>query len=81
MDYDSDLVKKITRSAKNHHIFAGTLGKDDDLDHGTMIPLYFLNKYLKDYKVVRIEYLVYLLLLIIALDNVLKKQWEIRMFY
>lgn len=54
VDYDSDLVKKITRSAKNHHIFAGTLGKDDDLDHGTMIPLYFLNKYLKDYKVVRI---------------------------
>lgn len=54
VDYDTELVKKITRSAKNHHIFAGTLGKDDDLDHGTMIPLYFLNKYLKDYKVVRI---------------------------
>ena len=54
VDYDTELVKKITQSAKKHHIFAGTLGKDDDLDHGTMIPLYFLNKYLKDYKVVRI---------------------------
>ncbi|MFR8980944.1 AmmeMemoRadiSam system protein B [Catenibacterium sp.] len=54
VDYDTELVKKITQSAKKHQIFAGTLGKDDDLDHGTMIPLYFLNKYLKDYKVVRI---------------------------
>lgn len=27
VDYDSDLVKKITRSAKNHHIFAGTSRK------------------------------------------------------
>ena len=54
MDYDTELVKKITQSAKKHHIFAGTLGKDDDLDIGKMIPLYFLNKYLKDYKVVRI---------------------------
>ena len=54
VDYDTELVKKITQSAKKHHIFAGTLGKDDNLDHGTMIPLYFLNKYLKDYKVVRI---------------------------
>lgn len=50
VDYDTELVKKITQSAKKHQIFAGTLGKDDDLDHGTMIPLYFLNKYLKDYK-------------------------------
>lgn len=54
VDYDTELVKKIAQSAKKHHIFAGTLGKDDNLDHGTMIPLYFLNKYLKDYKVVRI---------------------------
>ena len=54
VDYDTELVKKITQSAKKHQIFAGTLGKDDDLDHGTMIPLYFLNKYLKNYKVVRI---------------------------
>lgn len=54
VNYDSELVKKITQSTKKNHIFAGTLGKDDDLDHGTMIPLYFLNKYFKDYKVVRI---------------------------
>ena len=36
-------------------IEAGTLGeKDPSLDHGTMVPLYFINQYLKDYKLVRI---------------------------
>ena len=30
VDYDTELVKKITQSAKKYHIFAGTLGKDDD---------------------------------------------------
>lgn len=54
-DYDEDLVREISIQADKEDIAAGTLGEEDkSLDHGFMIPLYFVNKYYKDYKTVRI---------------------------
>lgn len=53
-EYDVQLADKLSVLAANEGIPAGTLGeKKKSLDHGTMIPLYFVNKYYKDYKVVR----------------------------
>ena len=41
--------------SERKQIQAGTLGeRDRSLDHGTMVPLYFINQYLKEYKIVRI---------------------------
>jgi AmmeMemoRadiSam system protein A/AmmeMemoRadiSam system protein B len=54
-DYDTDLVAAITRQAQAMGIPAGTMGqREAALDHATLIPLYFLNDYLSDYKLVRI---------------------------
>lgn len=54
VEYDVQLVDKLSIIAEKEGISAGTLGeKKKFLDHGTMIPLYFVNKYYKDYKVVR----------------------------
>ncbi|QQK08876.1 AmmeMemoRadiSam system protein A [Miniphocaeibacter halophilus] len=53
--YDNELVKKISELAEEKNIPAGTLGEqDDELDHGVLVPLYYINKYYKDYKLVRI---------------------------
>lgn len=55
VSYDTELVKEICTLADEKDIPAGTLGeRDKSLDHGTMVPLYFVNKYWKDYKLVRI---------------------------
>ena len=55
VSYDSELVEVPTKEADRQGIPAGTLGEQDRrLDHGTMIPLWFLNKYYTDYRVVRI---------------------------
>ena len=55
VDYDEDLVQKICRRADRLGIPAGTSGeRDRKLDHGTMVPLYFINKYYTDYQLVRI---------------------------
>ena len=55
VDYDEDLVQKICRRADRLGIPAGTSGeRDRKLDHGTMVPLYFVNKYYTDYQLVRI---------------------------
>ena len=44
-DYDEPLVVHIAKLADSIKLPAGTLGKQDgSLDHGTMIPLYFLQK-------------------------------------
>lgn len=54
--YDTDFVKQLLELAEKNNIPAGTLGeKNKNLDHGTMVPLYFVNKYFKDYKLVRIS--------------------------
>ncbi len=53
--YDTELVELISREAEAMNIPAGTLGEQNKaLDQGTMVPLYFVNKYLSDYKTVRI---------------------------
>ena len=45
----------LCQEAQARDIPAGTLGeRDRKLDHGTMIPLWFLNHYMQDYQVVRI---------------------------
>lgn len=53
--YDQDLVSLIEDEVKKDGIAAGTMGEQNKkLDHGFMIPLYFVNKYYKDYKTVRV---------------------------
>lgn len=53
--YDEDFVETLEATAERNGVEAGTLGeKEPSLDHGTMVPLYFVNQYLKDYKIVRI---------------------------
>lgn len=54
-DYDTEFVSKLGQLANKNRIPAGTSGeRDRALDHGTMIPLYFLNKFMTDFKTVRI---------------------------
>jgi len=56
VDYDSEFVQKLSLLAEKENIPAGTLGeKNKKLDHGTMVPLYFVNKYYVEYKLVRIS--------------------------
>ena len=54
-DYDEELVKKITSLCDRTGFPAGTMGERSPvLDHGTMVPLYFVNKFYTNYKLVRI---------------------------
>lgn len=54
-DYDNELTDTLARTAIKEDFPAGVLGeKDPTLDHGTMIPLYYINKYYTNYKLVRI---------------------------
>ncbi len=55
-EYDADLVKEISAIAREDDDFpAGTLGEvDKELDHGTMVPLWFVRKNYKGGKIVRI---------------------------
>ncbi len=55
VNYDTEFIEVLSSLAEEKDIPAGVLGeKKKTLDHGTMIPLYFINKYFKDYKIVRI---------------------------
>ena len=55
VDYDSQFALQWSNHAAVNDIDAGTLGeKDPDLDHGTMVPLYFIMKKYTDFKLVRI---------------------------
>ena len=54
--YDSALVYDIQSAAEKHGIPAGTTGeRDPGLDHATTVPLYFINQFLKEYKIVRLS--------------------------
>lgn len=54
-EYDHELVQTISNEAQKAGIPAGPLGeRDKNLDHGTMIPLYFINEAYSGYKLVRI---------------------------
>ena len=55
LEYDEELVDRISFLAMNAHFPAGTMGeKDPKLDHGTMVPLWFVLKKYTDFKLVRI---------------------------
>ena len=54
VDYDKDFVELLERKAQEKRFAAGTLGeKNPSLDHGTMVPLWFILKKYKDFKFVR----------------------------
>lgn len=54
-DYDTELVSEIERLAKANGFPAGTLGeRDPKLDHGTMVPLYFIRKHYSGGRIIRI---------------------------
>lgn len=53
--YDTALVRKLSELAEAAGVPAGTLGeRQPALDHGTMLPLYFLQEVLQEVKVVRV---------------------------
>jgi len=55
-EYDVDMVGRISELAGKNGVYAGTAGeKDAKLDHGTMVPMWFINKRYTDYKTVRIS--------------------------
>ena len=52
--YDEELTGLLAANAKEAGLPAGTLGeKNPSLDHGTMVPLWFILKKYKDFKLVR----------------------------
>ncbi|HZJ76476.1 MAG TPA: AmmeMemoRadiSam system protein A [Oscillospiraceae bacterium] len=61
---DMALTEKIVEYSKGENIpavkitksFAKKYGIEYELDHGTIVPLYFINKKLSDYKIVHITY-------------------------
>ena len=54
--YDEELVREICRRADLEEFPAGTLGeRDPQLDHGTMVPLHFIEKQYKDFQLVRVS--------------------------
>ncbi|MCR5234985.1 MAG: AmmeMemoRadiSam system protein A [Lachnospiraceae bacterium] len=53
--YDNEFTDRLARAALHDDFPAGVLGeKDARLDHGTMVPLYFIDKVYRDYRLVRI---------------------------
>ena len=54
-EYDTELVKAIERIAQGQDFPAGTKGqREPALDHGTMVPLYFIRQVYQNFKLVRI---------------------------
>ena len=55
ISYDVTFIEELGKYAKCNNLPAGTLGeRERKLDHGTLVPLYFVNQYWKDYQLVRI---------------------------
>ena len=50
-EQDIELIEEIERVSKKYNFPAGRT-KDIELDHGTMIPLYFIRKYYKEGKII-----------------------------
>lgn len=54
-EYDADLAKTVERLAIADGLPAGTRGqRDPQLDHGTMVPLYFIRQVCTGFKLVRV---------------------------
>lgn len=55
VSYDTEFVRVLCEAAKAAGLQAGTLGeRERRLDHGTMVPLHFVNQYWTGYRLVRI---------------------------
>ena len=55
VDYDEAFVRELCGLAEREGFPAGTLGeRKAELDHGTMIPLYYINRCYTDYRLVRV---------------------------
>ncbi len=58
VSYDTEFVEELCRHAEAQGLAAGTMGVrgegDRRLDHGTMVPLYFVNQFWSGYRLVRI---------------------------
>ena len=53
--YDKELVVKIEDLANDSGLRAGTMGeRDPELDHGTMVPLYFIRQKYKEGRIIRV---------------------------
>lgn len=53
--YDTELAERICGIAKEKDFPAGTLGeRERQLDHGTMVPLYFVEQKYRDFRLIRI---------------------------
>ena len=54
--YDTDFISTLSDITFDKNIHAGTLGeRDPELDHGTMVPLHFIDQYYQDYQLVRLS--------------------------
>lgn len=55
VSYDEELTEAIEKAASEMGVMAGTLGEQDErLDHGVMVPLWFLNPQMEHYQLVRV---------------------------
>ena len=55
VSYDTEFVENLCKLVEAGDLPAGTEGERDRmLDHGTMVPLYFVNQYWKEYELVRV---------------------------
>ena len=55
--YDQELVETISTQAQREHLPVGTQGEQNKaLDHGVMVPLFFVNKFYTQYKLVRMGF-------------------------
>jgi AmmeMemoRadiSam system protein A/AmmeMemoRadiSam system protein B len=53
---DMELVDKIIASAHSHGIESGGLGANENsLDHGVLVPLYYVTRYYSDFSLIRIS--------------------------
>lgn len=53
--YDTEFVEELCGLSDEREIPAGVRGeRERELDHGTMVPLYFVNQYFREYRLVRI---------------------------
>lgn len=56
VEYDKELRKLITQESERLGISAGIEGDlEPSLDHGTMVPLYFINQVYSNYKLIRVS--------------------------
>lgn len=53
--YDEEMTSLLNYACQRNEVRAGTMGdKRPELDHGTMIPLYFLKPYISDPRIIRV---------------------------